>query len=368
MLSRETCSATLPAILFVLASPLVWLGCSSSSGPSSNDAGPHDAAADVKSSDVKSVDVATQTDVTIDVPPFYTLTVSVTGGGSVASSDGKIQCPSMTCSASYPTGVQVMLAETSSSGSAFSSWSGGGCMGTPSSCTVTLSSDTTVTATFATPATWDPKWTLDADGGAGDAGAQQIIFTNGDLSIAAPTASNTYNVRATVGETSGKWYWEVTATAGSPTSNSGGLGILGPGTPQTADYIGYTGDGLSFGYSIYNPEFFYSWGSSTAQEFPGPANTPVAAGNVYMFALDLDDDKLYAGVNGTWFSGDDAGTSIMGPPTAAPIFTGITTSSGKIYPGVTFYPAPSSGNAFTGNFGGSPFMYSVPAGFHPGVY
>jgi hypothetical protein len=84
------------------------------------------------------------------VPPLssteqYTLLVSTTGNGVVTSSDGKIQCGT-DCSESYPDGTQVTLTATPDSGWEFSGWSGA-CSGT-GTCDITLTSDTSVTATF----------------------------------------------------------------------------------------------------------------------------------------------------------------------------------------------------------------------------
>lgn len=54
------------------------------------------------------------------------------------------------CEAYYATGTSVTLWASASPGSTFTGWSGGGCSGT-GDCTVTLSSDTDVTATFTSP-------------------------------------------------------------------------------------------------------------------------------------------------------------------------------------------------------------------------
>jgi len=78
--------------------------------------------------------------------PSYTLTVMVISSGpaTVTSNDMKIDCSS-TCSASYAQGTPVTL---SASAGQLLSWSSGSCPGT-GSCTVTMSSDQTVTARFA---------------------------------------------------------------------------------------------------------------------------------------------------------------------------------------------------------------------------
>ena len=79
-------------------------------------------------------------------PPPHTLTVSVAGGGSGSVAGTGISCPG-TCSHSYDSGSTVALTATASPGSTFTGWSGGGCAGTRS-CTVMMSSDQAVTATF----------------------------------------------------------------------------------------------------------------------------------------------------------------------------------------------------------------------------
>ena len=75
-----------------------------------------------------------------------TLSVSVTGRGTVTSSPAGINCPS-TCSTSFAGGTQVTLTATSADGSGFGGW-GGACSGFDN-CVVTMSAAQIVTATFA---------------------------------------------------------------------------------------------------------------------------------------------------------------------------------------------------------------------------
>ncbi len=77
----------------------------------------------------------------------YTLTVNnPTGQGTVTSSDGYINCPG-TCSHSYLENSQVTLTANPAQGWQFSAW-GGACTGSNPSCTVTMSGNETVSATF----------------------------------------------------------------------------------------------------------------------------------------------------------------------------------------------------------------------------
>jgi hypothetical protein len=194
--------------------------------------------------------------------------------------------------------------------------------------------------------TWDPTWSL--------AG---VAYSNANLSIAS-TATTTLNVRTVIGHATGKWYWEITATGGDGVSNGGGLGIVDANFPNNASYIGVAGNpsGLSFGYGSSNATTWWmTWTGATISTSPPPATSAVKAGNVYTFALDMTAGKLWVGQNGTWYNAGNPGTALN------PAATGI---SGTVYPGVTFYG--SSINAFTANFGASPFAYTVPAGFTAG--
>jgi len=77
----------------------------------------------------------------------FTLSVSLagTGGGSVTSNSGTIDCPSGDCADSYSAGTTVTLTASSDATSTFTGWTGD-CTGTP--CQVTMTAARSVTATF----------------------------------------------------------------------------------------------------------------------------------------------------------------------------------------------------------------------------
>jgi uncharacterized repeat protein (TIGR02543 family) len=78
----------------------------------------------------------------------FTLSVSVAGNGTVTG--GGIACTSAGgsgCSASVTTGSSVTLTATPTAGASFLGW-GGACAGSAVTCAVTVSANTTVTATF----------------------------------------------------------------------------------------------------------------------------------------------------------------------------------------------------------------------------
>jgi hypothetical protein len=82
----------------------------------------------------------------VPVPPVqHTLSVGVTGAGTVTSPVGGISCPG-TCTATRATGDVVTLTPTAAAGSTFTGWTGA-CTGA-GACSVTLDADKTVGATF----------------------------------------------------------------------------------------------------------------------------------------------------------------------------------------------------------------------------
>jgi Divergent InlB B-repeat domain len=330
------------------------VACSSSSSTSGTDAGPKDAtghdstadhAADAPSTDSGVTDVDAPVDTF--VPPALTVILGGDGVGTVTSTPAGINCPG-TCSHTFTTGEMVTLTATTVPSSVFTEWSGA-CSGV-TSCVVTYTGSTDVTATFSLHpvTTWDPTWSL--------AG---VTYSNGNLSVSAPTIE-TYstNIRTTVGKSSGSYYWEITATGGDITDNGGGLGILESAMPNNLDYIGEEASGLSFGYGPSNTEYYYTWAGVTVSEIP-PSESTVAAGIVYMFALDMDNGNFWIGQGGTWYGGGDPSTG------ANPVATGI---NGYVYPGITLYNEDDTIDAFTANFGETALMYPVPTGFTAGFY
>jgi hypothetical protein len=78
----------------------------------------------------------------------FTLSVSLSGSGTVTSNPSGISCGS-TCSANFASGTLVTLSETPASGYNFTGWSGA-CSGT-GSCMVTMNSAASVSAAFTHP-------------------------------------------------------------------------------------------------------------------------------------------------------------------------------------------------------------------------
>jgi len=274
-----------------------------------------------------------------------TVTKGGKGDGLVRSTPNGIACGT-TCTADFPQGSTVKLAAEGDANSGFDGWGGdAAACGRQLVCDLPIGAGpVNVTADFTPLATWDPNWSLPG-----------VTYTNGNLDISGNSA-NAKNVRTTVGRSSGKFYWEIKATGGSAALNHGGLGIAESAMPNNVGYIGSAASGLSFGYSGFQV-YWVTWAGVTTPSGNPPANSYVAAGIVYMFALDMNTGTFWAGQDGTWYNGGNPGAG------TSPAATGL---SGTVYPGVTFYD--SSTNTFSANFGQRAFSYPAPPGFARGFY
>jgi hypothetical protein len=96
--------------------------------------------------------IRTVVTVVANFEPQKTLVVTKTGSGSgaVTSIPSGLDCGSI-CQATFIPGSMVALHAVASPGFYFTGWSGGGCSGTASLCTITINADTTVTANFEVP-------------------------------------------------------------------------------------------------------------------------------------------------------------------------------------------------------------------------
>ncbi len=180
-----------------------------------------------------------------------------------------------------------------------------------------------VVAAGGTYATWNPA---DRDGG---------VNLSVDNLTATVTNMNT-SLRATVGKSTGKWYWEVTAQTASANEVIGIANLVAPTnqyTGQNADSLGVYSNGGCVG----------SVGGSTG--CVGGATT-YTIGDTLGFALDMDAGTLIVYKNGVQLY----------------TVSGITG---------TIYPAAGAGGGtidYLANFGASSFLYTVPTGYNPGLF
>ncbi|MBI5078225.1 MAG: fibronectin type III domain-containing protein, partial [Candidatus Yonathbacteria bacterium] len=157
--------------------------------------------------------------------------------------------------------------------------------------------------------------------------SSNITLSNGNLTA---NTSVSYNVvRANMGKSSGKWYWEVTG-------NSEATRGIGNVSATLYNWLGVDANG----WSVYQTGSKYNNGSGTAYM------SSFGNSDVLGFYLDMDNGTLGVTKNGV-----NQGIA----------FTGLT---GTLYPAITI----TTSGGVTVNFGASAFAYSPPSGFNAGVY
>lgn len=151
-------------------------------------------------------------------------------------------------------------------------------------------------------------------------------LTNGNL-------TTTGNYQSSIGISSGKIYWETEIVSSN----------------------GYTAVGFTNGpYSQY-----FRWnvaGGSFTNASAGTLNIGTQTGQancIVMCAIDVDNNKFFIGVNGTWFASGNPSSG------ANPAITLSASSTELWFPEINLY-AGGTGHI---NFGQRPFAYTPPTGF-----
>ena len=179
------------------------------------------------------------------------------------------------------------------------------------------------------------------------------------------TTSQSY-MRATFGLTAGKWYWEAKMSD----SNSGvgfNIGVAGSDANMNAGGSGNMPD------SDPNTLFKNSASTNSATRKDGSDVTTnlttVAENQIVQIALDLDNQKFYVGVQGTWLNSADPAAGSNAPATVDANTTYLPAWSDNGYTdqitlelnfgNPTF--SISSGNADANGYGN--FEYAVPSGY-----
>ena len=168
------------------------------------------------------------------------------------------------------------------------------------------------------------------------------VIDNGNLRISYGSAATRTGTAATMGMTTGKFYWEVTVTGGSG-SMAPVVGI----SNTTANSSVSSGIGYYPGYTA------SGWGyeGSTGDKYNNSVNTAYGAtyttNDVIGVAFDATAGSL------TFYKNN--------------VSQGVAFSS---LPATTYFPAVGDGGStgtvtYAGNFGQQPFTYTAPSGFLP---
>ena len=199
-------------------------------------------------------------------------------------------------------------------------------------------------------------------------------FAEGNLEMTTGGSSQEPSNMATIGMSTGKWYFEVYQKSGSSAAL---LGIRSqqPGTisPTAKDNPGKAADGYAFlGDSSYGNlvagNSYVSYGTLIGY----------TTGDIISVAVDIDNDKIYWAKNGTYVNSGDP--TNPGGGTGHPITAVNSTSTGEYFPCFGDYSSGSyvfvvnfgQDGTFAGNKtavgneddeGYGNFFYDVPAGF-----
>lgn len=167
----------------------------------------------------------------------------------------------------------------------------------------------------------------------------RAIFSNGSLTVTS-NSPDYWHAVGSMGVSSGKWYFEVTPSAGS------GWRVVGVSSTQVASTSSPFNGAGNYGYVSH-------LGSTRNNGVTSAYGDSYASGDVIGVALDLDGGKLWFAKNNTWQA---SGDPVAGVNAA---FTGLAG---------TFFPclgddASGGVQAFTANFGQRAFAHTPPAGF-----
>ena len=192
-----------------------------------------------------------------------------------------------------------------------------------------------------------------------------VVYSEGNLKADLNGNQNwTRGVASSYVVSQGKWYWEIKQTS------SAGYNING--IIREDDLTWFSGQG---GTNLYNRNMIalQSDGTKYANGSGSSSSFTYTTGDIVMFALDMTNQKLYIGKNGTWFNsgnpssgsgeifGSSAFTSGYG---YNPSFLGYDLGTDPIIEANFGSPpyAISSGNTDPNGYGN--FEYAVPSGYY----
>ena len=170
-------------------------------------------------------------------------------------------------------------------------------------------------------------------------------LSNGNLDMSSGTVWQ--SVVGTIGVTSGKWYWEQTMTTNQYTYS----GICNQKFLPNFNSFYPSQSVNSWAYLSSNGSAYNDQGGANAVSTT--LTTMGTNGGTIGFALDLDNQKLWFSLNGTWMG--------SGSPNPA---TGTDATFTNLTAGDTYFPCADVYAASASfNFGQKTFAYQAPAGY-----
>ena len=163
---------------------------------------------------------------------------------------------------------------------------------------------------------------------------QTAVITDGNLTLSTAGSPGRYGTYTTIGVSSGKFYWEITA---GPLSTDGyEIGIANSNKSATSALGADT-----------NSYIYLSGGSSRTNATTVAYGATFTAGDVIGVAMDLNAGTLIFYKNGT-----NQGTAFTSIPSATWFPTVADDNTGS-----------TTGSSFYANFGQQPFTYTPPTGY-----
>ena len=174
-------------------------------------------------------------------------------------------------------------------------------------------------------------------------------FANGNKDVDSSGGGNS-PFACSFAVSSGKWYWEVDLDTTGFNDGSVSCGVAHASTT-------YPGTGHFFG-NLATEEGWYAVsgaGSLLNNSSTTSYGTDASSGSTMMFALDLDNEKFWVGLDGTWFTNGGVGDPAAGT-NAAPTTIDL---------GLPIKPAASaqSGDTLFHKFAENEWSYTAPTGF-----
>jgi len=200
--------------------------------------------------------------------------------------------------------------------------------------------------------------------------------TNSDITTSqggtkvANSGASICSMNASMGVSNGKWYWECRFANDPGNTNTVFVGIAATNDPyvphNSNNYLGQqTGYG-SIGWYFVNGGIYNGTGT-----WSGPGY-----GDIIMFALDMDNLKLYFGKQGTWGNSSDPETNTNGIDIATS-FTNLSGGTDIIVPAVAIaggdnmdsmnfggFANYTQASATTDDNGYGNFEYAPPSGYY----